>query len=481
MDRGAISGQIDRILRSQSLASKGQLRKLLEILAKNWDAQSTLKPEGVIQELWPDETRTKRPADVATEINRLRRALDSYYRGEGRSDPIVISLPNRSPQAANGAQEKRWIAAHARSDLESQPPIPGAMKFGGTPKILAALATLAVAAFFALHWSARDSRPHAALMEGPTLTILNAEGKALWSKSFSEGFVRDWYYERGLASRIWFGDLDGDGHTSVLFLYFPAERPDAHSSTLICYSDRGKEKWRWTPGRPLPELEGSPATFRTVALAVSRATKNYGPRIVVSSVHAPWFPNQIAVLDSNGKMLSEYWHSGHLETLALADLDGDGREEIFASGISNGYRQATLIVLDPDRVFGASAEPARPEVQIHGMGTAQERLRLLFPRSDINQAASVYNIGGEVTSSRGRTRFAVRECAQLPGCLIWYEFDRSFHLLSVVAADQFREAHAQFYRTGKDAHTLTPTEEAEFHKVRCLVGCPSEFLVSLNH
>src|SRR5258708_16043320 len=96
MDLTAISEQIERILRSQSFASKSQLRKLLEVLFQHMDSQTTLKPDQVIQELWPAETRTKRSADVATEMNRLRHALESYYNGEGKSDPITITLPNRS-------------------------------------------------------------------------------------------------------------------------------------------------------------------------------------------------------------------------------------------------------------------------------------------------------------------------------------------------------------------------------------------------
>jgi hypothetical protein len=36
--------------------------------------------------------------------------------------------------------------------------------------------------------------------------------------------------------------------------------------------------------------------------------------------------------------------------MTLADLDGDGKEEIIATGVSNGYdHQATLVVLEPDR------------------------------------------------------------------------------------------------------------------------------------
>ena len=122
-----------------------------------------------------------------------------------------------------------------------------------------------------------------------------------------------------------------------------------------------------------------------MGFGVLPATNDQHRRIVVMSRHEYYYPTQIAVVDANGKTLSEYWHSGHLFHFKLASLEG--REEIIASGISNGYHQATLLVLDPDHVSGASTETARPEVQIHGMGAPNERIRLLFPRSDLNRGS----------------------------------------------------------------------------------------------
>jgi hypothetical protein len=474
MDRPAITDQIERILNSRSFASKSQLKKLLEVLFNNMDSQTTLKPDRVIKELWPNETKTKGSADVAAEMNRLRRALESYYNGEGESDPITISLPNRSAPAPDGSQERRWIVAKPRGGDEDRPHVSPVNSRRGL-KIAAALAALCVLAYLSIRTLAADGRPQSGRLDGATLKIMNAEGKELWSKGFPDGFWPE-FYDQGVAPRIRFVDLDGNGHTSVLLLYHPAISPRSRSTTLICYSDRGKEKWRWTPGRELPELEGTAATFRTVALVVLKAKEKKASRIVVSSIHDPWWPNQIAILDSNGKTISEYWHSGHLDHLTLADLDGDGRDEIVATGISNGYHQATLVVLDPDRVFGASTEAARPELQIHGMGVAQERLRLLFPRSDLNKTLSVYNAGQEATVEHGRIRLSVAECLQPPSCLMWYEFDKHFELETAYADEQFRTAHAQFYAKGKDAHLFSPKEQAEFEKIRCLAGCKSEFL-----
>lgn len=493
MDPTAINEQIGRILRSQSLAMKSQLRKLLEVLHKNIDSQGALTAELVIQELWPAETKTKHAKDVATEMNRLRHALDSYYEEEGTNDQIIISLPNRSPTVTNGKHEKRWIVAEVRKDkddrtAEKQTREPGPAAPRSVPlanlrgrlraaAMLAAFCALGSAGYFSIRRFIQPEQPKLGRLDGSALVIMNAEGKELWRKVFPQGFGPEWYYQ-GSMSHIWFADLEGKGHTNVLFAYAPAG-PLSQSSTLICYSDRGKEKWRWTPGRELPEFGGSPATFATVALAVLKATEERPPRIVVSGQHHPWWENQIAILDASGKMLSEYWHSGALSYLTLADLYGDGKEEIVATGVNNDYLQAELVVLDPDKLFGASTE-VRPNFQIHGMGAAQERLRLLFPRSDLNKALFSFNVGTEPTVEHGSIRLTVAECVTPQGCQVWYEFDKNLRLISAYAGDDFRSNHARFYQNGKDAHFFTAEEQAQLQKVRCLAGCKSEFVPVSN-
>lgn len=420
---------------------------------------------------------------VRAEARRLRSRLVEYYKTLGRFDQVRIELPTGS-----------YVPIFSRNGLEPPPEEVASDKSSVVPTtgrrpgfarkslivVAVAIAAIGIAAFVLIRILAMDHRPQSGRLEGSSLIISNAKGQELWRKSFSDGFSRD-YYAQGLAPRIWFGDLDGEKHTDVLFLYHPSVSPRSHSTTLICYADRGKEKWRWTPGRALPELEGDPATFYIAAFGVLKGAPGGRSRLVVSSPHGLWYPDQVAILDSNGKLVSEYWHSGHLENLTLADLDGDGREEIILTGISNGYRQATLVVLDPDRVSGASAEAARPEIQIHGMGVAQERIRLLFRRSDLNMALASFNQGQEAAVEHGTVRFSTLECATHIGCSIWYEFDRNFHLISAYPDDYFRGIHNEFYRNDKHPHLLSPGEEKEFQRVRCLVGCKTEFVPAQNH
>ena len=101
-------------------------------------------------------------------------------------------------------------------------------------------------------------------------------------------------------------------------------------------------------------------TFWTFSVGILKAQgKQQPPRIVAVSNLNPWWggPGQIAVIDSNGSTLADYWHSGGLHDLIIADLEGNGKKEIIATGVAHGYdSQATLVVLDPDRVAGASNE-----------------------------------------------------------------------------------------------------------------------------
>jgi len=494
LDRAEIQQQVDKIVASRSFAGKSQLIKLLKILLDHLDS-STLKPDRVIREVWPDEIKTKTSADVATEMNRLRKALDSYYAAEGASDAIVITLPNRAVPAS-GVREKRWMVAQPRVPAqevpeEEVPPteaapaqlapardeVPQPASRTGRRLWLMnlgiAAALLVVAGLFLAGLITRDRRPYAARIEGSTLIISNQKGEELWRKSFSDGFWPQ-YYQQGVAQRVWFGDLKGDSQYEVLFAYHPASNPLSHSSTLFCFSGRGKELWRWSLKRPLPGLEGDPPTYEIKGFGVLPRMLGKPSQIVTLSIHNPWMPSQIALLGSDGRLVSEYWHSGHLDYLTLGDLDGDGQREIIATGISNGYHQATMIVLDSDQVNGASIEKARPEIQIHGMGTPHERARLLFPRSDLNFAKAPYNEGMGVTFENGEIRFWTKECSQGDG--IWYELDNHFRLLHVEAGDLFRSVHDEYYRKEKKPHLFNPEELEQFEKVRCLAGCPGDYV-----
>jgi tetratricopeptide (TPR) repeat protein len=120
MDRNAILVQIDRISASRALETKAQLRNLLRILGDHYETQSTLQPYRVIRELWPEE-KDRTSADLATAMNRLRKALEAYYAEEGTKDEVVIRLPKRVGEEAAEHRAQAWIATERRNGADAAP------------------------------------------------------------------------------------------------------------------------------------------------------------------------------------------------------------------------------------------------------------------------------------------------------------------------------------------------------------------------
>jgi len=88
-----------------------------------------------------------------------------------------------------------------------------------------------------------------------------------------------------------------------------------------------------------------------IAGVFTRNNRDSRARIVVSSV-TNYAPNQIAVLDSDLKKISEYWHTGHLRYGQFAKYNGHDR--LFLGGVNNGYHSATLVAFDPSNINGTT-------------------------------------------------------------------------------------------------------------------------------
>lgn len=118
---------------------------------------------------------------------------------------------------------------------------------------------------------------------------------------------------------------------------------------MFCFSEKGQVKWEFVPGRKVsaPKEDFSDIYFVTTFQAIPK-TGQHASLVIANSVHSRTFPNQVVALDGRtGANLGEYWHSGHLLHLAIADLDGDGVEEILLAGVNNGYKSQPWLCLTP--------------------------------------------------------------------------------------------------------------------------------------
>lgn len=307
---------------------------------------------------------------------------------------------------------------------------------------------------------ARPGAPALFRTEYRTLVMTDSDSRELWRHSFDQPFAADAYVGGAGLLRVAMADVDGDGRVETLFAYY-SNQSETEGVPLYCFSDTGREKWKFTPGRTVSDgLRSYGAPYIVTALAVTRLGAGREPVIALANRHAVYHPSQFVLLDGRGRVLGEYWHSGHLDTMAFADLDGDGVKEILLSGVNNGYRQAALAVLDARDFTGASFQGEGSPHQIRGFPLHKERGLVLFPRSCMNRKLSSYNMAHEIFTADGQIRVHVQEGGESggPGEFVIYTLDRKLACVRAEVSDSFEATHRRLAGLGMLDHNLTPAE-----------------------
>jgi hypothetical protein len=185
-------------------------------------------------------------------------------------------------------------------------------------------------------------------------------------------------------------DLDNDGMNEVISIIpMPGDRITT-ANVLRIFGEGGRVRLE------LPFAE--PCTFRgrpyepTNGIATVRVTReNEGPLTMLLLAGTGRSPSLVARVDADGTRLGEYWHFGGPAMMELADLDGDGREELVL-GLTNdveddsGGNFEALVVLDPSKISGSTESRLTP-----GFGMAPSEAELAYirlPRSDISYLIS---------------------------------------------------------------------------------------------
>jgi transcriptional regulator with XRE-family HTH domain len=300
-------------------------------------------------------------------------------------------------------------------------------------------------------------------IEVSTLIVVDGQGREVWRHQFATRLAQAAYGDQNVIRRCTFADLDGDGYVETLFVHVPLDFA-SEGQTLICFTEDGKIKWEFVPGKAVKDSTGReyvPPYFISNVHIVPFAKSS--PRVLVSSNHYLHNPNQIAMLDIDGKLTSEYWHSGHLLCVAHADLDGDGIEEILLAGVNNGYRQGTLVIFDSFNVSGVSSQPGR---QILGLTAGTEKAVVLFPRTCVSKDAPYNRVMALHVTRERRIMLAVAEGvseARNPGVMI-YELDFSLNVVNARPDSHLQEAHRALEIQGALNHSWTEEENEQLRR-----------------
>ncbi len=301
-------------------------------------------------------------------------------------------------------------------------------------------------------------------LQDNVLAVKDIDGNVVWRHAFAERLAGSFYWtdDTALPDTVWIGDLDGDGARETLFNFRGAE-----SSALYCFSARGRVRWKFeAPGEVKAGGSAIRGRFHVVNFKVAPLSEGRPNSVVAAVAHAGKWPGQIALLSAAGKIEGNYWHAGHLGflnlTLAVADLDKDGAAEIYAGGFNSARGQATLVILDPNRMEGASEE-ADPQYRIEGMSAGRELARIFFGHSCLQQAANdTHNFVGELNFPGNGLRVDTVEAADTPylGAIL-YHLDGRHELRHIQYSDLYQAMHNRLMRDGRLDHPFSRADEEE--------------------
>lgn len=268
-------------------------------------------------------------------------------------------------------------------------------------------------------------------VESETLLGLDAKARVLWRNPVP-GVDASRYLDG--ERHLWVGALSGD-EPAVLFVPIPTGVTQ-ESVPLICLDKHGRELWKFNPGKSVRGRNSFTPPF------IVRQFVVVGGKIVVTSHHHKYSPSQIAVLDSKGKLLREYWHPGNLNILVAGSLRA--KPVVFLGGLNNVRGLATAVVLDPERLEGSASENGQPHFA--GMAPGVEEARIFFPRSGLDPDAP-YNAVVQILPRAQGTLVSVHE--RVTGTdrpSVDYHFSPDLQLTKVVFSDVFVTEFARHFK-----------------------------------
>jgi hypothetical protein len=297
-------------------------------------------------------------------------------------------------------------------------------------------------------------------VDGPVLIARDASGRELWRHLFKDGLYRDYYDPAKLASSYRIGDFDGDGCAEALFIYDGLGK-DGTSSSLYCFDPTGEVRWVFHPGRVVRDSGGEirPLYHIFTLLVTFSAAPEHRARIAVSSVPPEDQACQLALLTASGEMVAEYWHPGHLNLLAERSAGVGAAPRLIAGGVNNGEHRATLVILDPFAMKGAST-PSRmrdQQFRLLDLPEAHEELVILFPRTCLSRNEP-YTRVREIDADEHGVRVMVMESHDVTPRIIDYDFAPSFSLRRAFLSSEYRAEHLRLEQAGKLTHSADVDE-----------------------
>lgn len=311
----------------------------------------------------------------------------------------------------------------------------------------------------------KAAQPHDWKVTPQQLEVYDAQGRLLWARPFSDRLYPP-TYERSRRVRelplVAIEDLDGDGRKEVMFVT-RFESPRADNSVFYCLNYDGTERFTYAhrTGVRFGKLDYNPP-FNPRGLVVTRDPDGRG-KVWLSVLQEPEFPEVLLKLDDKGRVLSEFWHGGHLH--ALAEGSYRGKRVMFAGYVENDKRRSSMAVLDYYNATGF-APVEDPYYECSSCPAGRPLEFFIFPRSELSQEVNSLNYVEELFTGGNGIQVATRQTQpyHLPSGNaggLFYKFDVNLELSDAFHDASYPEVHAELEANGVLKHRYSRAEEIE--------------------
>ncbi len=366
--------------------------------------------------------------------------------------PVRKTGGQRSGVFAYAGELDAWLASrHPAAAPSPEPVAPEPTKpFRYVVWASLAAAILITGAIAGFRWREKydTAVPASVRRRGEFLVVVDASDRELWR--YRVPGIWPPQPEQYGTQQFAIGDLNGDGRTEIVLSVCRGAM--VGDCKVVALSQDGHELWQFKPGHEVhDQFRSFSPPYLIEFVQILPAAKRHPPYVAISSAHYFSYPDQVALLDSHGRVVSEYWHSGHLTAMTHGDLYGDGDTELLLGGTDNSTSTATAVALRLDHVRGYEQARGNLAGNLIGPPAAEDEIALL-PRSPLVTLPE-HNIVVQLTILPAKVTVATIEApsvSQSPGEMI-YELDRHLRVLTAVADMRLGKTYAARFH-----HDLTP-------------------------
>ena len=309
-----------------------------------------------------------------------------------------------------------------------------------------------------------DNNPDSLDISNNILSVKNKYGNILWQEHVN--------YDKKTLSNVPYiariFDVNNSGKNDVILT--SESLNELHNKKefgrVACFNYKHKLLWEYTFRKRIDtKVENFSPFYSLKILAINNDI--HEPEILLVGQHINFYPSPIFRLRlKDGKRIGPiFWHPGGGSWGLLTKSDRNGKDELIATSISNGFERCVLYSIDYYKLKGTA--PTTSNYRFLNQPIADFNQYIILPKSDLNRyyderynflsSPPIITYDTLIYFSLAEEKFSNESDASLG-----YEFYKNLKFKDVIIGDKFRSVRDSLVAEGKIKGPYTETPA--YHK-----------------